>query len=468
MVLKSDEVNYLVYRYLKESGFLHSSYAFQFESQISKLDQEIPNVEPGLLIQVLQKGLQYMDVETHLNEDGTARTCSAPFSILGKHVCSAQTDKGKNKQHTQDDSKAAHGGHTLVHEASKRLKARDANHDDESDEMDVDVPDTEKESRKPSYAEPGKGRKARIIERVQMLRGHGSPVFLCTWNPVTANVLATGAGDGTARIWDLSKGKSDPAYMAVLKHDALANGSPVDVTALVWNPQGSLLATASFAGQLCVWAGSGEPKHAFAPRAVPIIALRWNKKGNYLLSAYLDGIALDIDWNDNTTFASCSADKSILVWRVGESAPIRSFVGHTGDVNSIKWHPGGKYLASSSDDGTVKVWSMASDTPVHDFVGHAQQVYAVKWLPRVDKAIVASASFDGTVRPVHCFTFSADGRYLASGSFDKKVRVWSIKDGTLFKTFAAEDGIHDVQWASKGKIAAAIANNVVAVFDPML
>ncbi|KAJ1943287.1 hypothetical protein FBU59_002956, partial [Linderina macrospora] len=426
MVLKSDEVNYLVYRYLKESGFLHSSYAFQFESQISKHDHEIPNVEPGLLIRVLQKGLQYMDVETHLNEDGTARACSAPFSILGKHICSVHpaNDKGKATKHTtQEDasSKPSHGGHTLVHEATKRLKApREPNHDDESDEMDVDVPDTEKESRKSSYtAESAKARKARVIDRAQMLRGHASPVFLCAWNPVAPNVVATGAGDGTARLWDLNKPKPDPAFMAVLKHDALPNGSSVDVTALVWNPQGSLLATATFAGQLCVWASSGEPKHAFAPRAVPIIALRWNKKGNFLLSAYLDGIialwdmgagqlkqefrahstsALDIDWHDNTTFASCSADKSILVWRINESSPVRSFLGHTGDVNSIKWHPSGKYLASSSDDGTVKVWSMSSDTPVHDFVGHAQQVYAVKWLPRPDKAIVASASFDGTVR----------------------------------------------------------------------
>ncbi|KAJ2581793.1 hypothetical protein GGH95_001888, partial [Coemansia sp. RSA 1836] len=92
MVLKSEDVNYLVYRYLKESGFLHSSYIFQFESQIFKNDNEIPSVEPGSLIRVLQKGLQYMDVETHLNEDGSARLCTAPFALVGKHVCSLMAD----------------------------------------------------------------------------------------------------------------------------------------------------------------------------------------------------------------------------------------------------------------------------------------------------------------------------------------------------------------------------------------
>ncbi|KAI8320218.1 WD40 repeat-like protein [Martensiomyces pterosporus] len=371
--------------------------------------------------------------------------------------------------------------------------------------MDVDVPDTERDSRK-AFSDGSKpGRKSRIVDRVQLLRGHMSPVFLCAWNPAAANVLATGGGDGTARIWDLSRPKGDDGYMRVLKHEAVGDAS-VDVTAIVWNTQGSLLASACFNGQLRVWSSLGELKFTLAQRQVPIIAMRWNRKGNFLLSAYLDGSislwdmqtgqlkqefrghsgsVLDVDWQDNATFASCSADKTVAVWRVGESSPVKTFTGHKSDVNSIKWHPSGKYLASSSDDGTVKVWTLSSDTPVQDFFGHAQQVYSVKWLPRADKAIVASASFDGTVRvwdvhsssclrvlsahteAVHCFAFSSDGRYLASGSFDKKVRIWSIKDGTLFKTFAAEDGIHDVQWAAKGRVAAAVANNVVAVFDPL-
>ncbi|KAJ2457286.1 hypothetical protein GGI03_006140 [Coemansia sp. RSA 2337] len=128
---------------------------------------------------------------------------------------------------------------------------------------------------------------------------------------------------------------------------------------------------------------------------------------------------------------------------------------------------------------------MSSDTPVQDFFGHAQQVYIVKWLPRPDKAIVASASFDGTVRvwdvqsgaclrvlsghtaSVNCLSFSSDGRYLASGSFDNSVRIWSIKDGSLFKTFVTDDGIHDVQWAAKGRVAVAIASSQVAILDPL-
>ncbi|KAJ2159377.1 hypothetical protein GGF46_003080 [Coemansia sp. RSA 552] len=525
MVLRSDDVNYLVYRYLRESGFMHSSYIFQFESQIHKTDDgDLPNVEPGSLIRVLQKGLQYMDVETHLNEDGTARLCTAPFSLVGKHVCSVQpTEAGTVRAAAgggRGNGTGVHGGHTLVHDAKDARKAskdrysamvEEDEEEEPNDGMDVDVPDAEKESRRGQ--ELARQRKlGRLVEPAQLLHGHTSPVFLCAWNPATPAVLATGAGDGTARIWDLSQRQSTEdgaGDSLVLRHDEGLSGADerVDVTSIAWNEQGTTLATASFSGELRAWTTAGEPKLALRQRQAPIIAMRWNRKGSLLATAYLDGnvgvwdmqagqlrrelkahsgCVMDVDWLDNTTFASCGNDKAIRVWREGESAPVRTFTGHKSDINAIKWHPGGKYLASASDDGTVKVWSMSgpSDGPVHDFFGHSQQVYLAKWLPRTDKFVLASASFDGTVRvwdlqsnaclrvlaahtkPVDCLAFSSDGRYLASGSFDRKVCIWLIKDGSLFKTYMADDAVHDVQWASKGRIAVAVASSNVAVFDP--
>ncbi|KAJ1874474.1 hypothetical protein LPJ55_001473 [Coemansia sp. RSA 990] len=513
MVLKSDDVNYLIYRYLKESGFLHSSYIFQFESQICKSDGEMPNVEPGSLIRVLQKGLQYMDVETHLNEDGTARLCTAPFSLVGKHVCSVQPDSRAAAKASPSKSSAtqrgypletsSHGGHTLVHDTKEKQAAvRSVADDDDSMQMDIDVPDTEKESRP---MEAKSKRRGQTIDSAQVLQGHSASVYSCAWSPGSASVLATGAGDGTARIWDLS-GKSPERDGIVLRHDTGAEAEPqVDITSIVWNEQGTLLATASFNGQLRVWSSTGEPKQALRQRRAPIIAMRWNRKGSCLLSAYLDGYialwdmqtgqmrhelrahsgcVLDVDWLDNTTFASCGNDKAIRVWRDGETQPIRTFSGHKSDINAIKWHPGGKYLASASDDGSVKIWSLA-DSLVHDLIGHSQQVFMVKWLPRAEKAVLASASFDSTIRvwdaqsgsclrvldahskAVDSLSFSSDGRYLASGSFDRKVCIWSVKDGLLFKSYVADDAVHDVQWASKGRVAAAIANSQVVVFDPL-
>lgn len=49
-------------------GFRYSSYTFQHESQIHKSEYRNANIQPGALVDVLHKGLQYMDIETHLDE----------------------------------------------------------------------------------------------------------------------------------------------------------------------------------------------------------------------------------------------------------------------------------------------------------------------------------------------------------------------------------------------------------------
>uniref|UniRef100_A0A1I7X6N8 WD_REPEATS_REGION domain-containing protein n=1 Tax=Heterorhabditis bacteriophora TaxID=37862 RepID=A0A1I7X6N8_HETBA len=85
----------------------------------------------------------------------------------------------------------------------------------------------------------------------------------------------------------------------------------------------------------------------------PIFALKWNSKGDMILSAGVDkstivwdafkvesnslgqqvqqfnfhtASALDVDWINEDTFASCSTDKSIHVSRIGCDKPIRTYV----------------------------------------------------------------------------------------------------------------------------------------------
>ncbi len=95
---------------------------------------------------------------------------------------------------------------------------------------------------------------------------------------------------------------------------------------------------------------------------------------------------------------------------------------------------------------------MKQDTCVHDLQAHNKEIYTIKWSPTGPgtnnpnmNLILASASFDSTVRlwdverglcihtltkhtePVYSVAFSPDGKYLASGSFDKCVHIWSTQ-----------------------------------------
>ncbi len=57
-------------------------------------------------------------------------------------------------------------------------------------------------------------------------------------------------------------------------------------------------------------------------------------------------------------------------------------------------------------------------------------------------------------------------RYLASGSFDKMVDIWNVKEGKLVKTYKGLGGIFEVCWNKDGdKIAACFSNKTVSVID---
>ena len=68
MSITSDELNFLVYRYLQESGFNHSAFTFAYESLIGRSKIASSSVPPGALISFMQKGLQYVQIERELKE----------------------------------------------------------------------------------------------------------------------------------------------------------------------------------------------------------------------------------------------------------------------------------------------------------------------------------------------------------------------------------------------------------------
>lgn len=156
-----------------------------------------------------------------------------------------------------------------------------------------------------------------------------------------------------------------------------------DLTALDWNPEGTLLAVASYDSVLRILTDKGElyfahPQHQVSRSPLgdcqergwrldmeqgPIFAARFSRSGKYLLTGSLDGTScvwnvaekklvtmyrchlgelafilqktltslcactdccLDVDWIDDETFVSCGADKLINIMRVGDIKPMKT------------------------------------------------------------------------------------------------------------------------------------------------
>jgi transducin (beta)-like 1 len=352
----------------------------------------------------LQKGLQFIELEQAVEAHGCELEYAEPISLLNTAPSRNVVKREAGNEHggragmDVDAEASARGGGGGARErgggggGGERERERERERGGVGGDEGMLIPESE----------------------VSHLAGHASEVFICAWSP-TSSLLASGSGDATARIWSVgdSRDASAPCKAVVLKHSAPDQTRAKDVTTLDWSPNGNFLATGSYDGRARVWTAKGELVNTLggAPTgggAVglhhegPIFALKWNKASTLLLSGSVDKTAivwdaatgavkqhfrlhkaptLDVDWRDDDSFASCSTDRMVYVCRLGEAGAVRSFAGHTDEVNCVKWSPRGRLLASCSDDCTARIWSVEQNACVHTFGGHSQEIYTIKWSP---------------------------------------------------------------------------------------
>lgn len=274
--------------------------------------------------------------------------------------------------------------------------------------------------------------------------GHRQWITSLSWEPHHANAscerLLSGSKDGTARVWNARTGRCEMTL----------TGHGDSVEAVRWGGEG-LLYTASRDKTIMVWAAR-DPNAATAPdaseedrRAAPFKLVRTLKGHAHRINA----LALSTDYL-NRTGAYDHTGKFFV------SEEEKKAQKDKPEVKSEK--PGfdraAAFEAAKARYANAKAQHARTHTaniPFERLVSCSDDLTLYMWHPTEDKKPVERLF--GHQQPVSHISFSPDGRFLASASFDRKVKLWCGRTGKFLSTLHGHVGhVYWVCWAPDSRL----------------
>ncbi|GAA1642257.1 WD40 repeat domain-containing protein [Nonomuraea maheshkhaliensis] len=287
------------------------------------------------------------------------------------------------------------------------------------------------------------------------LTGHAGPVYALAIDRAGTTVASAGSA-GEVRLWDVT----DPAGPG--PKGILATGSAEDVNHVAFSPDGRTLAAAGNAGTMWLW----DTTHPERP---------WRG-----LKHHDSAVHAVVFSPDGHTMASSDADGVVRLWDIsakGGPAPrVHRRIGSGGvPVNALAFSPDGKLLVSSGTDRAIRVWDVTVpgriEPRANPVPGHTNTVRALAFSP--DGITLASSGDDQTIRMwdltspfwpvprgrpltghrdnVWGLAFSPDGAVLASGGDDDVIRLWHLPAG---QRSAHAGGVTTTAFSPDGRVLA--------------
>jgi WD40 repeat protein len=294
------------------------------------------------------------------------------------------------------------------------------------------------------------------------LKGHRGSAT-CLAFSADGRTLASGSRDWTVRLWDLRTRRTL----------AQIPGGRNPISSLAFHPRGRLLAFAT-GGEVRLWD---------------------RKTRRTLRTLRADGWApLSVAFSpDGRLLASSWWNRTIRFWSMPDGRQVRSLHESRGPIGwgsepavwSIAFSPDGRLLASGSGEGALRVWEVATgrgrllrrcvSSPVQSvafgpsggLLASAEPLTGAVRLWTMPTGSPSGVKLPGDqTRHVHALAFSPDGSLLATGSYDRTCRLWSLKTG---KSVAVLRGhpmwVMSVAFSPDGRLLATGGGNSIRLWS---
>jgi len=241
------------------------------------------------------------------------------------------------------------------------------------------------------------------------------------------------------------------------------------------------------ANAITILVRAGERFHKYDLRGIRIpgadIRNGWFE-GAHLQRAYLSGVRLDRTWLRGADLTGACIDRG----EFGEK-PYFRMRGASNQLLTCFYTADGDLLVVVADYEThdFTIWSATNRKLLHTFRGHTHSIKCVAFPPNGDYHLLASASWDKTVRlwspqnqdvqlvqplkhtrGVHSVVFSPDARFLASRDYNDLVCLWSVTTHNLIHSFscsASKVCVHSIAFSPDGQTLASAGNRNIELWS---
>lgn len=196
----------------------------------------------------------------------------------------------------------------------------------------------------------------------------------------------------------------------------------------------------------------------------------WNRKNieeSLVLEHTSEAKALTISLKHAKGASGCR-DGMVKIFSLRNLKSIRNLQAHRSDISGVAIIDEERKIVTASYDGTCRLWDLSSYDAEKTLVKQNERIRSLAIAPdgssvflgfqtgAVTQVSIANpkkrSEMAGHTDLVSTLSVDPTGQYLASASWDRTIRIWSLEDNTEVATGQLMTGISSTAWSLDGTI----------------